>query len=427
MFDRLNAAVAAYPNRPETWYDLGDAHYHWGLLAGEPAPVSHALEAFRRGWLLDSMAAGASQMARALVAEPIGHMVDIAQIQGDTAEVLRLTGQFLAVDSTSDLARVLQWHRALVTDDSARRLVWAGIGSARQEAVGMIATFITGSGVGTEDLRRATAEEARRFRTHDPGYATNLLRVRALNAGRPGEALELSEAGEFAAQRALRRRVSWALSWDGDTASARLAAGELMRYADPRAMTGEAGRVQLYDICTLGLWWSAQGDHAAAVASRRLRAARLSGLTTEDSTVTAHDMALCSALLEAMQASAQSSEVARNRIATADSLARAFIFQVCCGDGAKDANLILAGLWERAGDLPRALAAARRRPVGFGVVQPYLSSHLREEGRLAALTGDTAGAVRAYSHYLALRPEPEPAVRPLVDQVRRVLAALQAQ
>jgi hypothetical protein len=33
----------------------------------------------------------------------------------------------------------------------------------------------------------------------------------------------------------------------------------------------------------------------------------------------------------------------------------------------------------------------------------YLSTFLREEGRLAALTGDTAGAIRAYQHYLALR------------------------
>ncbi len=54
----------------------------------------------------------------------------------------------------------------------------------------------------------------------------------------------------------------------------------------------------------------------------------------------------------------------------------------------------------------------------------HLSSFLREEGRLAALTGDTVGAVGAYRQYLALRPDPEPEVRPEVERVRGELAAL---
>lgn len=37
---------------------------------------------------------------------------------------------------------------------------------------------------------------------------------------------------------------------------------------------------------------------------------------------------------------------------------------------------------------------------------------LREEGPLAALTGDTTGAIRAVSHYLALREDPKPAATP---------------
>jgi hypothetical protein len=49
---------------------------------------------------------------------------------------------------------------------------------------------------------------------------------------------------------------------------------------------------------------------------------------------------------------------------------------------------------------------------------------LREEGRLAALLGDREGAIKAYSHYLALRYNPEPAVKPEVDRVRAELAQL---
>ena len=31
MLARWNAAVSAYPERPETWYGLGDAYFHWGI------------------------------------------------------------------------------------------------------------------------------------------------------------------------------------------------------------------------------------------------------------------------------------------------------------------------------------------------------------------------------------------------------------
>jgi hypothetical protein len=88
-------------------------------------------------------------------------------------------------------------------------------------------------------------------------------------------------------------------------------------------------------------------------------------------------------------------------------------------------NLVIARLLEAQGDVPRALAAARRRT--FGNYPRYLPSFLREEGRLAALSGDTAGAIAAYRHYLALRSDPEPAVRPQVERVRGALAALVAE
>jgi hypothetical protein len=48
----------------------------------------------------------------------------------------------------------------------------------------------------------------------------------------------------------------------------------------------------------------------------------------------------------------------------------------------------------------------------------YLSTFLREEGRLAALTGDTASAVRVYPHYLALHPNPELEIVADVHRVR---------
>jgi hypothetical protein len=87
------------------------------------------------------------------------------------------------------------------------------------------------------------------------------------------------------------------------------------------------------------------------------------------------------------------------------------------------ANLEVARLRERQGNIPAALSAVRRRPYSYHTTD-YLASHLRQEGRLAALSGDTAGAIRAYRHYLALRSDPEPALRPVVEAVRAELAKL---
>jgi hypothetical protein len=40
------------------------------------------------------------------------------------------------------------------------------------------------------------------------------------------------------------------------------------------------------------------------------------------------------------------------------------------------------------------------------------------------LTGDTAGAIAAYQHFLMLRPDPEPEMRRETERVRAELAKL---
>jgi hypothetical protein len=95
-------------------------------------------------------------------------------------------------------------------------------------------------------------------------------------------------------------------------------------------------------------------------------------------------------------------------------------------------NLLLARLLVQVGDTAAALAAARRRTaaeISFDFNDPesvsLLVDYLREEGRLAALTGDTSGAIRAYTHYLALRTDPDYGPwRAERDEVKRELGAL---
>jgi hypothetical protein len=91
--------------------------------------------------------------------------------------------------------------------------------------------------------------------------------------------------------------------------------------------------------------------------------------------------------------------------------------------GVFETNLMVAGLFEELGQPERALAVVRRRFYHSGWPY-YLSTGLREEGRLAALTGDRDGAIRAYTHYLELRSDPEPEVLPEVEAVRDELARL---
>ena len=89
-------------------------------------------------------------------------------------------------------------------------------------------------------------------------------------------------------------------------------------------------------------------------------------------------------------------------------------------------NLIAARLHEQRGEIPAALVALRRRFTGNAYF-PHYVTYLRDEGRLAALTGDRAGAIRAYSHYLALRSEAEPILQPEVRAVRAELEVVERE
>jgi hypothetical protein len=153
----------------------------------------------------------------------------------------------------------------------------------------------------------------------------------------------------------------------------------------------------------------------------------VTGLAAYESGRLARIASLCAALLDAERATGLRLPDAGRRLIVADSLSREMDpYEASYNEDTADANALLATLWERHGDLARALRAARRGSGQLMRRPNYLTSFLREEGRLAALTGDRAGAIRAYQRYLMLRYDPEPSVRPEVDRVRSDLAALVA-
>ena len=70
------------------------------------------------------------------------------------------------------------------------------------------------------------------------------------------------------------------------------------------------------------------------------------------------------------------------------------------------------------------LDAARRRLYGTARSPLYMTA-IRLEGKFAALTDDRAGAIHAYHHYLALRDDPGPSLRPQRNSVLADLHALE--
>jgi hypothetical protein len=86
-------------------------------------------------------------------------------------------------------------------------------------------------------------------------------------------------------------------------------------------------------------------------------------------------------------------------------------------------NLIAARLHEQRKEYDLALAAIRRRDWTRNASE-HVTYH-REEGRIAAEAGDTAGAVVAYRRYLGIRANAEPRLRPELQRVRAEVVALE--
>jgi len=56
---------------------------------------------------------------------------------------------------------------------------------------------------------------------------------------------------------------------------------------------------------------------------------------------------------------------------------------------------------------------------------PYLGVQLKENGRVAALAGDKARAIRAYRHLIGMRAVAEPSMKRDTDALKRELARLE--
>jgi serine/threonine-protein kinase len=204
----------------------------------------------------------------------------------------------------------------------------------------------------------------------------------------------------------------------GATVVAQEAAGDYRMSA-----AGGAIRWPPMQDCFGALFRVAGGDSSgAAAAVRRLRAFAVSEpppIPRDDWQQV--DLRVCPLLLQAMLGD-------RPALERLDSLLRedprGFSGSVNVAPAAF-ANFTVARLREAQGNLQAALAAIRRREVDYFPAYLWsLPAFLRQEGRLAALTGDTIGAIRSYDQYLTLRTNPDAPFKPQRDSVIAERAAL---
>jgi serine/threonine-protein kinase len=403
-------AAEVLRDSPETWYQLADVLFHRVPAAGAGWPLQRAAAAFRRAIELDST-----------FAAPLDHLVEIAVLTGDTAEVRRLGNLYLARYSEAELADFVRWRMTVVLgSDSGRARLRRQFDEMSVRSLTRILAFAELSAIGLEDVEPAGAALRRKAsaRTTDPEGAHWVLADLALNQGRPTEAREAVEATrEFGpVHPALWNHVMYALLGEGDSTVAVDAVRRLLPAIRGPPAQSPAGRAELnMDLCYLGLWYVQRSEWGAA--QRAVARIREPGIPEQ--VVPAWPPGeVCAAAIEAAVAVGRRRADARAALTRADSLVSAGWFAIA------PLNLILARLWEAEGDLPRALGAVRRLEYDDPNGPAFLATRLRTEGRLAALAGDRDAAVRAYTHYLALVNRPEPRVQPLVEQVREELARL---
>ncbi len=375
------AAVTALPGSADAWFLLGEMYYHVAPFLGITDFSERAAQAFEQAVAL-------APTWRA----PLRHLTEVMGDLGDTTETRRLWQALVQLDSTrppSDRVRyntAVALHDEEMIADALDRLAASHWSSA---SMAMLPAQMSRGGEGARYLDTLTAIMQSRTRSqNDRDGAAYAAYTVAMNRGRPRKALGLisSQVPAHSDWHLLR-----ALYWNGVLEDTAL----MLRMADStaRAPFGPSAaeqRDQLVTACRLARWRLARGETGGvAFLLQRLE----TGLTMGDSVVADGASPLCTIMVRAMLAVRQGRTDAKAQVERVDSILLSNPNRNDYRVNRHLSNVIVAGLLDELGEPEQALAALQR----LGGAE-FWSTMLREEGRLAALTGDRERAIRAYTH-----------------------------
>ncbi|MEO8635635.1 MAG: bacterial transcriptional activator domain-containing protein [Gemmatimonadales bacterium] len=407
-------AVALAPESPEAQYWRADSYFHHGRLLQLPDWSARALRGFERAIELDSN-----------FAAPYQHLIELRLQLGDTIGVRSLAAGYFAMDSTGEYGDFLRWRVAVgLGDSTGLAALRARFDRISIESLYRIAGQAQVEGIALADAERAVASLTRQLvGTPNAWQAADAEEALRSNEGRPAASLEAAAAMISDTRRPLADRwfrVTDAIYGDGDSVAAAQAVAQLLLLAAPRShMDATVADTQDVAACAVALWRLHRHEVqnvAAAIHLLRHRSPSYAGGIGVW-------MNACATILDAQFAVETGTPDSNRTRIRLDSLVNA-------GSTLRSplrvaATLVLAGLDERRGNLRGALADVQRHENEYS--PRYLSSQLLEEGRLAGLLGERRVAIHALQQYLALRFDPEPALRPKVDSVRAVLSELLRQ
>ena len=397
-------AVGVAPDKAEAWYALGDNLYHFGALQGLDHALERSLTAFNRAIALDSSYGHAAQ-----------HLPDLYVRTGDGANARRAIEHLLSLDSTSRYGTFGLWFAGVALGDRERHdRAMAALERSISTSVSVdLAQSALVTGIGYEDAEQLLTRLTRAGATEDERTQARLWLYQLAGArGRPAFAARLIDGVSPLPSSVLFQRMFEG----GDSVTAARARRDAGRVLAPDNIMSQCTNAELaagYDLLV-------RDDPSTAIAQAR---------AIEDRLTSVHDVQFDECALAAM--SLRVLLAARGHTADLpaitirlDSALRAApaspLLTLMTG------NLIAARAFEQLGDQGRALNAARRRPILYGPLLGW-ATMLREEGRLAALTGDRDGAIRAYRLFVALRATAEPALQPEVRRVRAELTRLERE
>jgi Protein kinase domain len=405
-----------WPEYKEGWYELAEELEFAGGLVGEPDWLERSRSIWKR---LIPQEGIPSRLA-------LKNAAGAAALDGDIRAMRIYLDRWAALPPTrSNLLAQFQWrHATLAGDSAAAQRAFPAAGTQRLEAPDAwraIPSFVMADGRGTADGDRA----ARLIES----WQTKMVWART--RGRHEEWLQWRDGRESPLHEGMTgtvMRLRDALFLGEPEESAVAAAARYMKRAAEGTASSATPAERAIARCWSTLWRIGHGDTTGAHKTARY---------LNDEVQLPYHLPVCAGLIEVLLTRAEGGDL-HSAVRHWDGIVHSAPVPVLDFAAKPDAitrdgtlgleNVLSARLLLQVGDTNAALAAARRRFYdGLNRLLPgsMLVDALREEGRLAAMTGDTAGAVRAYNHYLALRENPdyEP-WRQERDQVRRELAAL---